>query len=359
MNGDESFTLIAQGRMNEWNQFRGVNPEFEPDFSHRDFTTVPLDVLFPILWRRTFFPSRLLLEGQEQFRQLGDLKLLAILGVLCGAEELARVYKHRPSQWDFARANFCGALLPPADCGRLIPLACDADEPQFRMISFLTNFVFLSKHDEFYNELRVEVMSAPVCRNSYYDVNTKGGTLAFLRECGAGLRTELGLNATPSHVLVFISYAWADDECEVVLAIDKFLRVRGIETRMDKRDFFAGQRIRDEIMRVMSVCSVIIIFFSRVAKNRCWTEFERELAEDYVMEAKLNKKKPPKIIYVCIDDTELPSVSVRQRIVIRAPGRGFSVVCDELYRHILGLPGRHGDNINLDDWSDFEFPNGQ
>jgi hypothetical protein len=93
---------------------------------------------------------------------------------------------------------------------------------------------------------------------------------------------------------IFISYAWADDG--VVLAIDQWLRNKGLKTKIDKRDFFAGSRIRDEIMRVMSDCEIILIFYSSQSRDKPWIHFEREFAADIEMSSKIEGRKPPRII---------------------------------------------------------------
>ncbi len=151
---------------------------------------------------------------------------------------------------------------------------------------------------------------------------------------------------------VFISYAWANDD--IVLAIDQWLRNKGIKTRIDKRDFFAGSRIRDEIMRVMSECKVILIFHSQQSKDKPWIQFERELAADIEMSSKNDGKEPPRIIYVVIDNTSLPNLTEKNRIAITAKGKRFDSVCDEIYQNILQLP-RVSPDIDLSKWSGFTF----
>lgn len=151
---------------------------------------------------------------------------------------------------------------------------------------------------------------------------------------------------------VFISYAWANDD--IVLAVDQWLRNKGVKTKIDKRDFFAGSRIRDEIMRVMSECKVILIFHSQQSKDKPWIEFERELAADIEMSSKTDGKEPPRIIYVVIDNTSLPNLTEKNRIAITASGKRFDVVCDEIYQNIFQLP-KTTPNIDLGKWNDFTF----
>ncbi|MDD2778378.1 MAG: TIR domain-containing protein [Methanocellales archaeon] len=151
---------------------------------------------------------------------------------------------------------------------------------------------------------------------------------------------------------VFIGYAWANED--VILAIEQWLRNKGLSTRIDRRDFFAGERIRNEIMRVMSECNVILIFYSKDAKDKPWPQFEREMAGDLEMDAKKRKVPPPRIIYVVIDDTPLPSISEENRIAVMAKGKRFELVCEEIHHNILQLP-RPPEKIDLSKWSKYEF----
>jgi len=165
-------------------------------------------------------------------------------------------------------------------------------------------------------------------------------------------KTEENNGKHPSTVDVFISYAWANEK--VIIAIDYWLRSKGIKTRLDKRDFFAGSRIRDEITRIMSDCQVILIFHSQQSKDKPWIQFERELAADLEMSAKVEQKQPPRIIYIIIDDTELPTLSEKQRIAIMAKGKRFELVCEEIYHAILQIP-KQTEEVDLSKWSDYIF----
>jgi hypothetical protein len=152
--------------------------------------------------------------------------------------------------------------------------------------------------------------------------------------------------------VVFISYAWVNGD--VVLAIDQWLRLKNIRTKLDRRDFFAGSRIRDEIMRVMQECDVTLIFYSQQSKDKPWTQFESEFAKDLEMHAKIEKRNPPRIIYIVLDDVLLPSVTDRQKLAVTAKGKRFELVCEEIYHHILQLP-RSTEQIDLSKWSNYTF----
>jgi len=173
-------------------------------------------------------------------------------------------------------------------------------------------------------------------------------------EHGAVFVTEAQLKHTDFGPIptVFISYAWANDD--VVLAIDQWLRNRDIKTKIDKRDFFAGKRIRDEIFRVMIECNVILIFHSEQSKDKPWPTFEQELAEDIEMEAKMEGKTPPRIIYFVVDNTPLPGISEKNKIAILAKSKRFEYACEELYHHILQLE-REPEKIDLDKWKGYTF----
>jgi len=140
----------------------------------------------------------------------------------------------------------------------------------------------------------------------------------------------------------------------VVLAIDQWLRNKGLKTKIDKRDFFAGSRTREEIFRVMQDCNVILIFHSQQSKDKPWPTFERELAADIEMEAKNEGKTPPRIIYFVVDNTPFPGISEKNRIAIMAKGKRFEYACEDLYHHILQLE-REPEKIKLDKWKDYTF----
>lgn len=151
---------------------------------------------------------------------------------------------------------------------------------------------------------------------------------------------------------IFISYAWANDE--LVMAIDQWLRLKGLKTKIDKRDFFAGSRIRDEIIRVMQQCDVVVIFYSGESKDKPWTMFEQELASDLEMESKKEGRTPPRIIYFVLDEISLPSVTEKNRIAVMAKGKTFEVACEELYYGILQI-SKDPKQIDLNKWSDYVF----
>lgn len=126
---------------------------------------------------------------------------------------------------------------------------------------------------------------------------------------------------------VFLSYAWSDRES--VDAVDQWLRNKELLTRLDQRDFIAGNRIEEEIIRVMGQCSVIVIFYSRHSKNRPYPRLERELARS------LGIKGKAKVIYFCLEDTPLPSLIEEAHLAIKAKEKSFDAACGELLRGII------------------------
>jgi len=293
MTREEAMALLNKGRFREWNSYRESHPGWKPDLSGADLSKVKL-----------------------------------VFGAL--------------SQFNMKEANLCGANLPT-----LKNIIYDY-EPYDKT---LANF---QRYDESKNEF------VPF-RRVYLDL--VGATIDLFTEFPADFHpTEQGatfvsISSTDSVEAlgvrsVFISYAWANED--VVLAIDQWLRLKGIKTKIDKRDFFAGSRIRDEIVRVMGGCEAVIIFYSRESRDKPWAEFERELAGDLEMEAKKEGRTPPRIIYLVIDETQLPSVTERNRIAVMAKGKKFQAVCEELYYSILQV-AKKARHIDLEKWSDFVF----
>lgn len=201
------------------------------------------------------------------------------------------------------------------------------------------------------SEVSSLTISEKPLQGALYNIRTKWPRDFAPEGLGAILVSE-GPALTTDVPKVFLSYAWADKK--LILAIDQWLRNKGLETRIDERDFFAGSRIRDSILEVMKTCDAVVIFYSDSSKNKPWPEFERELAADLEMEAKKGGKTPPRIIYVVLGDNDLPNVTERNRIAVMTKGKKFSVVCEEVYRGILGL-SRDPQDIDLADWENYLF----
>jgi len=187
--------------------------------------------------------------------------------------------------------------------------------------------------------------------NALIDLKTEAEYVDLI-QLGATYVSQSEPMSTTHKPIVFISYAWANED--VVLAVEAWLHSKGLETKIDKRDFFAGARIRDEITRVMTDCDIILIFFSKQSEGKPWPKFERELATDIEMSAKQKGTTPPRIIYIVIDEASLPSVSEANRLAVMASGKRFELVCEEIYHNILQLP-KAPDIVDLSKWSGYIF----
>ncbi len=298
MTKDEAMILLRRGRHREWNDYRKKNPDWKPDFSNTD---------------------------------LSDIKLVI------GYE----------TQFDLTSANLCGASLSKRENLRYeyvppntMPNAWGAIKPN------AYGFV----NGEFKEVHRTSVNLA----RSLFDIFTVFPPHFSPVDHGAVFVSIANTESTQlsNTKIVFLSYAWANEEA--VLAIDQWLRLKGLRTRIDKRDFFAGSRIRDEILRVMQECDAVVIFYSEQSKDKPWIQFEQELAGDLEMEAKKEGRPPQRIIYFVLDETPLPSITEKNRIAIMAKGKNFQVACEELYYNILQIV-RSAKQIDLDKWSGFTF----
>lgn len=300
MDRDEALEIIRSKQISIWNKYREQNTNWVPDFSDE---TIERDRLDGIDLSRAKL-SRATLAGDfrdANFSQ-SDLSEASLAG------EIRRA--------DFTSANLCGADLSDAINGYYT-----SDNAKFDGAKFDSETEFPFGVDP------IEAGAQFVSRaQKQRVVNT--------------------------HSQCFISYAWADED--VVNAMDAWLRRKGITTKLDKRDFFAGARIRDEIMRVMKECDTILIFHSSRSADKPWPEFERELAGDLEMAAKKEGQKPPRIIYIVIDNVGLPSVSEENKLAVVAKGKRFEFVCEEIYHGILQLP-REAEDVELDKWSDYVF----
>jgi len=202
--------------------------------------------------------------------------------------------------------------------------------------------------------------SVPSCyagvkmENAVYDGDTECGSID-ISQFGA-IFDPSGMPTTSNEPMaIFISYAWANKE--VILAVDQWLRNKGLSTKIDDRDFFAGKRIMEEIARVMATCGIVLIFYSAESKDKAWPDFERELAADLEMEARQREDAPPRVIYVVIDGTSLPDTSTRNRLAIMAKDKEFETVCGEIYNAILMIP-KAAPQIDLSKFKGYVFGRG-
>ena len=56
-----------------------------------------------------------------------------------------------------------------------------------------------------------------------------------------------------------------------------------------------------------------------------------------------------------MDDAELPTVSDRARLAVKAGGRTFPDVCQELYAYILMIPHEQDGGVDLKAWDAYRF----
>jgi len=146
------------------------------------------------------------------------------------------------------------------------------------------------------------------------------------------------LDITKSHE-VFISYSWTDSE--IVSQFDQFLRDRNIRVRIDTRDLLPGRQIPDAKKEAIVEVDKVLVFYSENSKNRDWPRFEVSIAEEVE-----RKNKKDFIIYIVLDNTELPRHDPN-RIAIFAKGKSFGDVGKQI---LMGIEGGLYDapSINYD-----------
>lgn len=239
-------------------------------------------------------------------------------------------------QFDLTGSNLCGANLSDLENLRFFYSTVNRPKSRFRPITLVGNWAYLNLEGA-----QIDVFSR---FPSSFQPTVHGASFVSV------VRTQpTDAGNSPS---VFISYARANKN--VVLAVDQWLRLKGLKTKIDTRDFSAGSSIRDEILRVMQECDAIVVFYSSESKDKPWTEFERELASSLETEAKQTGRHPPRIIYFVIDATPLPEGVEERRIAVVAKGKPFEVACEELYYGILQI-ARSANQVDLSKWSDFVF----
>lgn len=283
MRKEQAVHMIRSGRVKEWNAFRKRNPDWMPDLSHVDLSAV------------SFVTN----DAAQKAEKLSGHAITLIK---------ANIGSYT---YDFSKANFSGTKLPNAQNNYMTTIRSWEDKSMRDVTYNLCNF-----SEAVYDfSTSFPAWFDPVARDM------------ILVPDGGGHQGE------QPPVAVFVSYAWADDV--VVQAIDHWLLLKGLQTKIDKRDFFAGSRLMDEILRLMQECDVILVFYSEKSKDKPWAEFERDAATDLQMEAKKAGRKPPRVIYVVMDDTPLPSPVQSNRLAVTARGKTVRAVAEELYLHIL------------------------
>jgi hypothetical protein len=129
---------------------------------------------------------------------------------------------------------------------------------------------------------------------------------------------------------VFISYASADRE--KVNKLDQWLRDHGLRVVRDCQYFIAGNTIQDNIARAIADSDKILAVLSSNSRDRDWPRLERELAEQ--VEERLGASV---LIYVCLDDVDLPAHD-RTRLAILTKGKALKEVGAEILNAVAGVP---------------------
>lgn len=129
---------------------------------------------------------------------------------------------------------------------------------------------------------------------------------------------------------VFISYSSMDRER--VNKIDQWLRDNGIRVVRDCQFFQAGTTIQENIVRAVAHSDKILAILSHNSSSRDWPRFERDLAEQ--VESKLGS---PVLIYLCLDDIDLPAHD-STRLAIQSKGKTLKQVGQEILHAVADVP---------------------
>jgi hypothetical protein len=141
---------------------------------------------------------------------------------------------------------------------------------------------------------------------------------------------------------VFLSYAWHDSS--KVDKLEQWLRDNGVRVIRDQTFFEAGSSIPENIRRGIAEADKVIAVFSANSQNRNWPLLERTITEE--VERQLGKSM---LIYVCLDDTLLPSHDPT-RLAIRASTIPLKNVGAQILHALTGTglePVKHEYDENL------------
>lgn len=310
MDKEEALDLLRRGQSKIWNDYRKKHPNWKPDLEGADLSEID------------FAP-----RGKPDF----DLTNANLVG--CKLPSLNR-------------------LLPRAMRGNLSLIgkypALDGEGASVSFQTTRTTARGLVKEE--YNG-PLAILSGALINQTTSIKDTKD--LEILVKLGARFVTQDELKRERAEVKrkLFISYAWAEEA--VVDAIEQWLRLKGLITIMDKRNFIAGEPISEEIVRGMREADAILLFHSERTVGKRWIDFERRLAREFEQTATQEKREPPQLIFVVLDNTPLPKTE-KDRIAIMAKGKKLPQVCQEIYDAVLRLPKTSSD-IDLSKWEDYEF----
>jgi TIR domain-containing protein len=125
---------------------------------------------------------------------------------------------------------------------------------------------------------------------------------------------------------VFLSYAWADEAA--VLAVDQWLRGENFRVIIDKRNFAAGEAIRDEILRWIELSDVVVCFISTNSVDRPYPLLEREVADSRRI------RGSGRVIYFKLENVDSDLVH-ENRLFIPAFDLTFDEACERLRQGVL------------------------
>lgn len=100
----------------------------------------------------------------------------------------------------------------------------------------------------------------------------------------------------------------------------------------DDRSFVAGSTIQDNIAEAIAQSDRTLAILSKDSRDRDWPHLERVLAEEVEQ-----KTGTPLLIYLCLDETELPKHD-SNRLAIRAKGKPLKEVGAEVLHAVAGVP---------------------
>lgn len=126
---------------------------------------------------------------------------------------------------------------------------------------------------------------------------------------------------------VFVSYAWTDSE--KVDKLSQWLRDHGVRVIRDSDSFVAGDTISNNIRSAVSAADKVVAVLSANSRSRDWPRFEAFITSE--LESRLHR---PVLIYLCLDDGQLPSHE-QGRLAILAAGKPLKRVGAEIL-HALG-----------------------
>lgn len=136
----------------------------------------------------------------------------------------------------------------------------------------------------------------------------------------------------PETRTVFISYNWKDEKA--ALAIKQWLKDHGVRVIIDREDFMVSNDLFEAIVQAVESADKVLVLYSANSASQPYTKLERRIAEGREAEAMVEGIPIILLIYVCLDDTELPTES-KHRIAIKAAGHGFLEVCERIYAAIM------------------------